>query len=148
MSGQSFMLDPGAGEILRFLDDSKMVLKAEDGDVTHYEYVAAPSAKGSAQHVHSNHDETFYVVEGTFEFALGEDTVVAPPGSFLKVNRGQPHGFRNVSLGSGRIVGTFGSRFTDYFRELAAIIEQTGNPPSPEEWRELYGRYGTQFYHS
>lgn len=148
MPGQSFILEPGAGEVLRFLDDSMLVLKADDGAVAHYEYVAAPSAKGSAQHIHSDHDETFFVVDGTFEFTLGEDIVVAPSGTFLMVKRGQPHGFRNVGSGSGRIVGTIGSHFTDYFRELAAIIEQTGRPPSPDAWRALYGRYGTQFYNS
>ena len=146
MSGQSFMVEPGAGETLRFLDDSALVLKAQVGDLIHYEYVAAPSAKGSAQHIHADHDETFFVVEGTFEFSLGEETVIAPPGSFLKVDRGQPHGFRNAGEGAGRIVGTFGSRFADYFRELAAIIEQTGGAPSPDAWRDLYGRYNTRFY--
>lgn len=146
MSGQALMVEPDGGETLRFLDDSKLVLKAQVGELTHYEYVAAPSAKGSAQHIHADHDETFYVVEGTFEFTLGEETVIAPPGSFLKVDRGQPHGFRNAGEGSGRIIGTFGSPFAGYFRELAAIIGETGGPPAPDAWRDLYGRYGTRFY--
>jgi quercetin dioxygenase-like cupin family protein len=140
------LLEPGGGETLRFLDDSLLVLKTDAGALTHYEYIAAPSAKGSPQHIHEGHDETFYVVEGQFEFTLGTKTVIADPGSFLLVERGQPHGFRNMGPSRGRIVGTFGSTFAQYFRELAQIIERTGAAPSPEDWVKLYGRYGTTFY--
>lgn len=146
MSGTFQMLEPDSGEVLRFLDDSLLVLKGGDREITHYEYVAAPSAKGSSQHIHADHDETFYVVEGTFEFTLGEEVMVAKPGTFLRVERGQPHAFRNLGTNPGRIVGTFGSYFADYFRELAQIIEQTGAGPAPEDWVKLYGRYGTTFY--
>lgn len=147
MSKQRYqMLEPGSGEKLRFLDDSLLVLKTDGGPIAHYEYIAAPSAKGSPQHIHAGHDETFYVVEGTFEFTLGTKTVIADPGSFLLVERGQPHGFRNMGSSRGRIVGTFGSGFAQYFRELAEIIERTGAAPSREDWIKLYGRYGTTFY--
>ncbi|MFN0008744.1 MAG: cupin domain-containing protein [Planctomycetota bacterium] len=151
MTGQKYtMLAPGGGEQLRFLDDSLLVLK-DDGErsgtgITTYEYIAAPSAKGSPQHIHRGHDETFYVVEGRFEFTLGTRAFVAEPGSFLLVQRGQPHGFRNMGASKGRIVGTFGSRFAQYFRELAQIIERTGTVPSRGDWDALYGRYETTFY--
>ncbi len=144
------MLEPGSGERLRFLEDSELILKISgahaDGTVVHYEYVAAPSAKGSPQHIHHGHDETFYVVGGEFEFSLGSEVIAASPGSFLFVKRGQPHGFRNVGLGKGRIVGTFGASFAQYFRDLAQIIATTGGPPSREEWVKLYGRYQTTFH--
>lgn len=146
MSGQYQMLEPGAGEALRFLDDSLLVLKASEGSLVHYEYIAAPSAKGSPQHIHADHDETFYVVEGKFEFTLGTNVVMAEPGTFLLVERGQPHGFRNVGTSTGRIVGTCGAYFAQYFRELAQIIERTGAAPTRDDWIKLYGRYGTTFY--
>lgn len=146
MPGQYQMLEPGAGEKLRFLDDSLLVLKTNGGPLTHYEYIAAPSAKGSPQHIHADHDETFFVVEGKFEFTLGAKVITADPGAFLLVERGQPHGFRNMGTSSGRIVGTFGSYFAQYFRELAQIIERTGAAPTPDDWVKLYGRFGTTFY--
>lgn len=69
------VLEPGGGERLRFLDDSTLLLKTvgeqpDSGALAFYEYIAAPAAKGSPQHIHHAHDETFYVVDGNFEFAL------------------------------------------------------------------------------
>jgi uncharacterized cupin superfamily protein len=145
-----FLLKPGGGESLRFLDDSELILKAAgddvDGALAHYEYIAKPAAKGSPQHIHHGHDETFYIVEGEFEFTLGTTTASAGPGSFLLVKRGQPHGFRNSGESQGRIVGTFAPALAQYFRELAQIIARTGAPPGLRDWAELYGRYNTTFY--
>ena len=151
MSAQSYVLSkPDGGERLRFLDNSVLVIHdAGDparGGVAHYEYIAEPAAKGSPQHIHRNHDETFYVAEGNFEFSLGTETFAAGPGTFLLVKRGQPHGFRNTGTSKGRIIGTFGPRFAQYFRELAQIIARTGAAPSMKDWIELYGRYDTTFY--
>ena len=50
------MLDPGGVEQLRFLDDSLLVLKHGSGPLVHYEYFAAPAAKGSPQHIPAGHD--------------------------------------------------------------------------------------------
>lgn len=144
------LLKPGGGEILRFLDDSELIIKVPGddgtGELAHYEYIAKPAAKGSPQHIHHGHDETFYVVDGEFEFTLGSRTVSAGPGSFLLVKRGQPHGFRNSGRSQGRIVGTFAPGFAQYFRELAQIIGRTGAPPGLKDWAELYRRYDTVFY--
>jgi hypothetical protein len=58
-----------------------------------------------------------------------------------------PHTFRNAGDGFGCIVGTFNPpRLATYFRELAAIINDTGSPPDRDTWAELYGRYDTTFY--
>lgn len=151
MPNQSYaLLRPGGGEILRFLDDSQLIIKdasdSSEGALAHYEYIAKPAAKGSPQHIHGGHDETFYVVEGEFEFTLGSQALTAGPGSFLLVKRGQPHGFRNIGKSPGRIVGTFAQRFTQYFRELAQIIARTGAPPSMKDWVQLYAKYDTRFY--
>jgi hypothetical protein len=44
-------------------------------------------------------------------------------------------------------VGTFTpARFAEYFRELAEIIERTGQAPDHDDWVRLYGRYHTTFH--
>lgn len=144
------MLDPDGGEKLRFLGDSTMRLKLAseaNADLAFYEYVSEPGVTGPPQHIHHAHDETFFVVDGTYEFTIGADVVPMPRGAFLYVPRGTPHTFRNAGDHLGRIVGTFNPpRFADYFRELAVIINDTGNAPDRDTWANLYGRYDTTFY--
>jgi mannose-6-phosphate isomerase-like protein (cupin superfamily) len=144
------LLVPDGGEQLQFLGASRMRLKHDDGidgALAIYEYVSEPGVVGPPQHVHHGHDETFYVVAGTYEFTIGADLVELPPGAFLAVPRGTPHTFRNSGTSAGRIVGTFNpARFAGYFRELAEIIASTGGPPDHDEWASLYARYDTTFY--
>jgi len=146
---ESFVLEPDGGEQLRFLGASTMRLKLDgsrSGAAAVYEYVSEPGVTGPPQHVHHGHDETFYVVDGIFDFAIGSECVTLRRGAFLYVPRGTPHTFRNAGDGLGRIVGTFDpGTFANYFRELAAIIEDTGAVPERERWAELYARYDTSF---
>ena len=151
--GPTWYFEPDGGERLKFLGHSTMRLKIDGDDtdnaLTFYEYVSEPGVTGPPQHIHHGHDETFYIVEGTYEFTFGSEQVIAEPGAFLYVPRGRPHTFRNAGQALGRIVGTFApARFAEYFRELAAIIERTGSPPDRNEWAELYGRYDTTFFDS
>jgi mannose-6-phosphate isomerase-like protein (cupin superfamily) len=144
------VLEPDGGERLRFLGASTMHLKLDcgaTGEVAFYEYVSEPGVSGAPQHVHHGHDETFYVVDGTYEFTIGATNVALQRGGFLFVPRDTPHTFRNAGEDLGRLVGTFNpSRFANYFRELAALINQSGAAPDREAWAELYGRYDTTFY--
>ncbi|HVM09844.1 MAG TPA: cupin domain-containing protein [Acidimicrobiales bacterium] len=145
------VVEPNGGERLRFLGASTMRLKVDDvptnGAVAFYEYLSEPGVQGPPQHVHHAHDETFYVVDGTYEFIMGDQVVEMSKGSFLFLPRGTPHTFRNAGDDLGCIVGTFNpGRFANYFRELAQIIERTGGAPDIDTWTELYGRYDTTFY--
>jgi mannose-6-phosphate isomerase-like protein (cupin superfamily) len=46
-------------------------------------------------HVHDGEDDAFYIVEGEMTFVIGDETVPAPPGTFVLVPPGVEHGFRN-----------------------------------------------------
>jgi mannose-6-phosphate isomerase-like protein (cupin superfamily) len=137
---------PAGGQQLRFLGDSTMRIKLATDEIAFYEYVAPLGAVGPPQHIHHEHDETFFVADGHFEFVLGDTTVDAPTGTFLDVPRGVAHTFRNAGEALGTIVGTFNpGHFAGYFHELAALIEATGAAPDMATWTDLYGRYGTTF---
>ena len=47
-------------------------------------------------HVHRDEDDAFYIVEGEMTFLVGDETVAAPPGTFVLVPPGVEHGFRNA----------------------------------------------------
>jgi mannose-6-phosphate isomerase-like protein (cupin superfamily) len=46
-------------------------------------------------HVHADEDDAFYIVEGEMTFVFGDESAAAPPGTFVLVPPGVPHGFRN-----------------------------------------------------
>ena len=55
-----------------------------------------PPGQGPAAHSHANMEESFYVLEGQYEFRIGEESVRAGPGTLVFVPPGTAHSFRNV----------------------------------------------------
>jgi mannose-6-phosphate isomerase-like protein (cupin superfamily) len=55
-----------------------------------------PEFEGVDPHVHDDHVDSFYILEGEAEFTLGDETVRATPGTFVAVPAGIVHGFRSV----------------------------------------------------
>ena len=55
---------------------------------------AAPPQGGPPRHVHQREDEGFYVLEGEFEFRVGDRVIRATPGTFLFCPRAIPTFFQ------------------------------------------------------
>src|ERR671938_209996 len=47
-------------------------------------------------HIHHREDESYYILEGEFEFLDSDRTFIAGPGSFVYLPKGQLHMHRNV----------------------------------------------------
>ena len=94
---------PGEGKALSIIGvDGKFDTYTQKvlGDNTHDGYVVMEitmRSQGPPLHVHSGHEEAFYVIEGECEFEMDGKTVRATPGTFLLVPRGAAHKFRLVS---------------------------------------------------
>jgi quercetin dioxygenase-like cupin family protein len=54
-------------------------------------------------HAHDDHVDAFYVLDGEVEFTVGEETIVAGPGTLLAAPPGARHGFRGVR-GKARVL--------------------------------------------
>lgn len=54
-------------------------------------------------HVHEKSEESFYVLDGSFTFTLGEDEVDAGAGAFILVPRGTRH-LMQAGAGGGRLL--------------------------------------------
>src|ERR671916_531376 len=76
----------GPGDLYTFL-----VTGAESAGAFFAMEAYIPPGGGPPPHIHRNEDETFYVVEGTCSFRLGDETVLAGPGDFVNVPRGTVH---------------------------------------------------------
>jgi quercetin dioxygenase-like cupin family protein len=89
-------------------------------------------------HVHRDHDEAFYIVEGSFRFTLGQDTVEALQGALVLVPRGTRHGF-SVEPGSRAMLFTIPAGLAGFFRELSAGL--SAGKSSGEIRAALAGKY-------
>jgi mannose-6-phosphate isomerase-like protein (cupin superfamily) len=63
-----------------------------------------PDFEGVKAHRHSNHVDSFFVIEGKAEFVIGEKVVRAGPGTYVAVPVGVVHGFNNVGGGELRML--------------------------------------------
>jgi quercetin dioxygenase-like cupin family protein len=60
--------------------------------------------EGVEPHVHSDHTDSFYVLEGEVEFLVDGEWRRGGPGTFFSAPRGVEHGFRNPGPGRIRVL--------------------------------------------
>jgi quercetin dioxygenase-like cupin family protein len=54
-------------------------------------------------HVHREFEESFFVLDGRFTFTVGEEAIVAEPGTYVLVSRGTAHTI-TAAEGGGRFL--------------------------------------------
>ena len=126
----------GPGDLYTFL-----VTGEESGGAYFAMLAVVPPNGGPPFHIHQHEDETFYVLEGTHTFRLGDDTIVAGPGDFVNVPKGVRHCFRNLSDEPVRMILTFTpSGIEKFFEEtLERAYDLSG--PGPDNIDEVGARY-------
>jgi mannose-6-phosphate isomerase-like protein (cupin superfamily) len=96
---------------------------------------------GPPLHCHRREDETFFIIEGEYEFLIGGRFLRLPTGCTVFGPRGVPHTFRSVGPGRGRIQVTITpAGFEQMFDELGALAEF--GPPDPEQFVAVAKKYG------
>jgi mannose-6-phosphate isomerase-like protein (cupin superfamily) len=69
------------------------VLVARD-DLSIARATCAPGEQITRRHVHREHTDAFYVLEGRLVFDVGGDTITVSAGDFVAVPPNVPHSFR------------------------------------------------------
>lgn len=91
------MPDPSAGEVITDRPGRRLLLlvATDDLSVTWGRYAAGE--RGPGLHVHHEHTDSFYVLEGSLTVGVGADgeTVTIGPGGFVSVPPGVAHSFDN-----------------------------------------------------
>lgn len=110
-----------------------------------------PPKGGAPPHIHHREDESFYVVEGEFEFSRDGETIRAGAGSLVYVPRGSLHAFKNVGEGRGRLLmsQTPGGLHERFFEEVGEEATDRATPPAsgPPDLLSLVAvaaKYGTE----
>lgn len=90
-------------------------------------------------HLHREGEESFYVLDGTFTFDVGQDEVEAQQGSFIVVPRGTRHQMR-AHPGGGRFLTLWTPAGPEeMFRELSRLPADSIR--DPEVRRALAARF-------
>jgi mannose-6-phosphate isomerase-like protein (cupin superfamily) len=125
-------LPAGEGETLWVLGVFT-TLKAQSNDVSFYEGIVPPEA-GPPPNVHYQQDEACYVLEGTFSFLSGDETIDTGPGSFVWIPRGTVHTFKNIGESTGKLLfsSTFPGSHERFFREVGVPVDDIATFEPPE----------------
>ena len=77
-----------------------------------------PGRDGASRHIHRQHSDVFYVLDGELTVKLADGEVAAPAGTLVHVPPLVVHGFRNAGEGELRYLNLHapGSGFIDYMR--------------------------------
>jgi mannose-6-phosphate isomerase-like protein (cupin superfamily) len=145
VAGQTILLDADGGRSVS-LRGTEVVFKVESSSAAGASCVEFRAAPGfdTGLHVHESLEETFYVLDGEFEFRVGDETIRAASGACVFVPPGVPHAFANRSGARSKLLLTMSPPTHDrYFDELAEILAVDG-PPDSEAIAALRTRYDTR----
>lgn len=84
------------------------------------EWMAPPAIPGPPLHIHRVTDEGFYVLEGTFGFQAGEQTIRGLSGAYIFTPRGLAHTYWNQGSTRAKLLILISPPgFEQYFEELS-----------------------------
>lgn len=116
------VIAPGAGEVIGDAPDRRVEILCDlDGVHATWSRFAA-GRDGADLHVHREHTDFFYVLDGEFTLRLGleDEQIAAPAGTLVRVPPMVVHGFRNASTAEVRYLNFHapGAGFATYMRGL------------------------------
>jgi len=96
---------------------------------------------GPPPHIHHREDETFQILEGEYEWTVGDETFVAQKGTTIFAPRGIPHTYRYLGKTPGRLMCVITpSGFEGFFEEIGLMSpQQQQNIPGVIEIGRKYG---------
>ena len=145
---------PDDGRVLVNPIGGRMVIKASDHDVggsySLHENILPAGSPGPRPHIHRNHEEAFYVLEGELMMRIGPRMITASVGSFLVVPRGVVHQPSNPGAQPARVLLIFSPAGMDgFFAEAAErripLQLSPANPIAQELPADFAQKYGFEF---
>lgn len=107
--------------------------------------------QGAPLHVHTQEEESWYVLEGELTWTVGDKEFNAKQGSFINLPRFVPHKFLNKSHKPARMMLTYAPAGTEnWFLDVGTPATDHGTPPVPtkeeiERALKLGNQYGVIF---
>jgi quercetin dioxygenase-like cupin family protein len=93
---------------------------------------------GPPPHIHHREDESFYILEGEFEFLYEDSTFVAGPGSFVYLPKGRLHMHRAAGDAPAKaLVLVTPAGVEKFIEEAGEPAIDKSSPPAPPELSEI-----------
>ena len=104
-------------------NDCKVCAQDTEGAMSVFEFTG-PS--GGPRHLHRDQDEWIYILEGEFDFQVGDKRFRLGPGESIFIPRKTSHAWGCINAAPGKIINVYqpAGKMEEFFREL-------GKPP---EW--------------
>jgi quercetin dioxygenase-like cupin family protein len=102
----------------------------------------SPPGGGPPPHSHTNEDETFFVLEGEYEFLADKEWRKAEVGRAIHSGRGAVHTFRNAGTTEGRMLVFVAPAGMERYLEEISVLAM---PQDAEQLMAISARYGIAF---
>jgi mannose-6-phosphate isomerase-like protein (cupin superfamily) len=144
---QVIFVPPGGGRVYE-QGGFRGAIKVDDGETAgrqcFSEWTVDAGEGGPPAHLHKQHQEAFFVVEGTLTFRVGEETLEAKAGSFIFIPPGVTHSFSNPTNAPARCVNAYvPGGIEGFFVEIAEAF--ASGDPDPAEIERLSAKYDVFF---
>ena len=147
------LIKPGQGTSILFVGNI-LTFKATSEDTGgQYTLVEVRVDAGieTPPHIHHRADEAFYIQEGELEFQLGDQIVIATPGTFLSSPKGRVRRFANKTTQRAKMLTWYTPAGIErLFAEVGVAVDSPdapSAPPSPEMIEQLLAtapKYGIE----
>ena len=133
LSGHAHTVAPDEGRTVN-LGVTQMRLLAAGQATTDRAFTLAEftGSQGSwtVPHIHREMEESFYVLDGTFTFAVGEEEIAVGPGAYILVPRGTRHGITAGADGGRLLTLMVPGGLEEMFIELADLPPDSITDPA------------------
>jgi mannose-6-phosphate isomerase-like protein (cupin superfamily) len=117
---EATLFEPGEGEAISKRPERSVWIKAGREELVLTESRYGPGESGPAAHIHREHADCFWILDGELTFELANERVRAPGGGFVLVPPEVVHTFRNEGPGHASFLNIHapGKGFDGHLRAL------------------------------
>lgn len=134
MSGEGHVVRPGEGRSVDLGVVSMRVLAAGEAvtgrSFTLAEFSGAGAGPWTVPHVHRGFEESFFILDGTFSFTIGEKVTEATAGMYLLVPRETQHTITAADGGGRFLTLMVPGGLEDMFFELGTLAPNAIRDPA------------------
>jgi quercetin dioxygenase-like cupin family protein len=119
-----------------------LVEGTQTGGLGVFEMIVPPNANVPPPHSHTGNEECVYILDGTLQYSVNDETRDLQRGDWMSTPRGAVHHFRNTGTEAARALVILTPDIGEqYFRDVGAVVN-AGGPPDKAKLLAVMSNYG------